>query len=93
MREQDAKRKEMIRLQKEQEQALKQQKEQAKKEQEAETKPAENKDAKKPKRLRNAPNEKRAQLHVANKNTKRKLKKKDRTRLSQKIQEEQAQHA
>jgi len=93
MREQDAKRKEMIRLQKEQEQALKQQKEQAKKEQEAETKPAENKDAKKPKRLRNAPNENRAQLHVANKNTKRKLKKKDRTRLSQKIQEEQAQHA
>ncbi len=52
------------------------------------------KDVKKPKRLRNANSAAgsgRTQLHVAKK-TNRKLKKKDRTRLSQKIQEEQAQH-
>ena len=47
---------------------------------------------KKPKRQHKSPSSnQRKQLHVAHK-TKRKLKKKDRTRLSQKVQEEQAQH-
>ena len=97
MREQDAKRQEMTRLQKEQEAALKAQAEQAKQAQTqpetAEKKPEEA-EAKKPKRLRNASEAKpREQLHVAKKNPKRKLKKKDRTRLSQKVQDEQAQHA
>ncbi len=100
--EQDAKRQEMIRLKQEQEEAIKAQQQNAKKEQEAakeekkakeEEKPKEDK---KPKRLRNAPDAKntnnRKQLHVAKHNPNRKLKKKDRTRLSQKIQEEQAQH-
>ncbi|KAA0448965.1 MAG: FMN-binding protein, partial [Candidatus Thioglobus sp.] len=49
------------------------------------------KQRKKPKRLRNAGDGGREQLHVAKK-TNRKLKKKDRTRLSQKAQEDQAQH-
>ena len=106
---QDAKRLEMIRLQKEQTDTLKAQKETAKQEQEAakkaeevvekeqEKKPAEAKPAedKKPRRLRAAPSGNtagRKQLHVARHNPSRKLKKKDRTRLSQKTQEEQAQH-
>ena len=96
-KEQDEKRQEMIRLQREQEQALKEQQEASK--QQA-TKPEEAKpdsaEEKKPKRLRNANDkgqkDQRKQLHVAHK-SKRKLKKKDRTRLSQKMQEEQAQHA
>lgn len=88
---QDAKRQEMVRLQKEQEDARKVQKETADKPSEEAPK-AETKDDKKPKRLRNAPGgNQRRQLHVAHK-SKRKLKKKDRTRLSQKVQEEQAQH-
>ncbi|ALE52508.1 translation initiation factor IF-2 [Candidatus Thioglobus autotrophicus] len=105
---QDAKRLEMVRLQKEQADALKTQKDTANQEQETaktedkveekaaekskEAKPAEDK---KPQRLRNTANNKapgRKQLHVARHNPNRKLKKKDRTRLSQKIQEEQAQH-
>ncbi len=101
MREQDAKRQEMIRLQKEQAEALKVQQEQAKQEQaqeqvkqeQAAPAKAADKEEKKPKRLRNAPTPRREELHVANKNPKRKLKKKDRTRLSQKVQDEQAQHA
>ena len=101
MREQDAKRQEMIRLQKEQTEALKAQQEQAKQEQaqeqvkqeQATPAKAADQEEKKPKRLRNAPTPRRAELHVANKNPKRKLKKKDRTRLSQKVQDEQAQHA
>lgn len=88
---QDAKRQEMVRLQKEQEDARKVQKETADNPSEEAPK-AETKDDKKPKRLRNAPGgNQRRQLHVAHK-SKRKLKKKDRTRLSQKVQEEQAQH-
>ena len=95
-KEQDEKRQEMIRLQKQQEQALKEQQEANKQQtKQEETKP-ETAEEKKPKRLRNANDkgqkDQRKQLHVAHK-SKRKLKKKDRTRLSQKMQEEQAQHA
>ena len=101
---QDAKRLEMIRLQKEQTDASKAPKEVVSEEKEAvkteekptktakEEKPA---DEKKPQRQRTTPNNKapgRRQLHVARHNPNRKLKKKDRTRLSQKTQEEQAQH-
>ena len=54
------------------------------------------KEAKPPQRLRNAATPasapRRKQLHVARHNPGRKLKKKDRTRLSQKVQDEQAQH-
>ena len=56
----------------------------------------ETKETKQPQRLRNANTPasapKRKQLHVARHNPNRKLKKKDRTKLSQKVQEEQAQH-
>ena len=56
----------------------------------------ETKETKQPQRLRNAAAPasapKRKQLHVARHNPNRKLKKKDRTKLSQKVQEEQAQH-
>ncbi len=47
-----------------------------------------------PKRLRSGPNSspKRKELHVAKHNPNRKLKKKERTQISQKMQEEQAQH-
>ena len=84
---QDAKRQEMTRLQKEQQEAVKQK---AQEEAKKPTAPAEDK---KPKRLHKAPsNNGRRQLHVARHNPNRKLKKKDRTRLSQKTQEEQAQH-
>ncbi|KAA0446046.1 MAG: translation initiation factor IF-2 [Candidatus Thioglobus sp.] len=93
--EQDAKRKQMTEQQKQDAQNLKQQQEQAKLEVKKEpAKPAEtdaDKQRKKPKRLRNAGDGGREQLHVAKK-TNRKLKKKDRTRLSQKAQEDQAQH-
>jgi translation initiation factor IF-2 len=95
---QDAKRQEMIRLQKEQEQKHKDQKDEANKKTQDPVPVTDSatdsatKD-KKQKRLRNAPvTNKRAQLHVAHHNPKRKLKKKDRTRISLKIQEEQAQH-
>ena len=53
------------------------------------------KDKKKgPKRLRSAPDTppKRKELHVAKHNPNRKLKKKERTKISQKVQDEQAQH-
>ena len=54
------------------------------------------KETKPPQRLRNAGTPstppRRKQLHVARHNPGRKLKKKDRTRLSQKVQDEQAQH-
>ena len=92
---QDAKRLEMTRLQKEQVKASKAPKEEASEEKEAvktEEKPA---DEKKLQRQRTTTNNKapgRRQLHVARHNPNRKLKKKDRTRLSQKTQEEQAQH-
>lgn len=103
---QDAKRLEMSRLQKEQADALKAKNNNAQQDQEAaeETEKAakkakETKEAlkadKKPNRMRNAPSGntgRRKQLHVARHNPGRRLKKKDRTRLSQKIQEEQAQH-
>lgn len=98
---QDAKRQEMVRLQKEKEQDLKKQQKattkQAEEAKKADTTKVDNKQtaAKKPKRLRNvSTTSTRKQLHVAKKNPNRKLKKKDRTktRLSQKIQEEQAQH-
>ena len=50
-------------------------------------------DAKKqPKRLRNTPAPNRKELHVARHNPNRKLKKKERTKISQKVQDEQAQH-
>ncbi len=100
---QDAKRLEMAHLQKTQAEALKSQKEtvkqvQAQKNAKKVEKPKaadKSKEDKKPKRLRSAPSENntRRQLHVARHNPNRKLKKKDRTRLSQKVQEEQAQHA
>ncbi|SEH96953.1 translation initiation factor IF-2 [Bathymodiolus azoricus thioautotrophic gill symbiont] len=93
---QDAKRQEMTRLQKEEAEDLKKQQEQAKQQTENTKKTGDaNSDdkSKKPKRLRNTSGaDGRKQLHVAKKNPSRKLKKKDRTRLSQKIQEEQAQH-
>ena len=101
---QDAKRLEMTRLQKEQVEASKAPKEAVSEEKEAvktEEKPAKavkeekQADEKKPQRQRATTNNKapgRKQLHVARHNPNRKLKKKDRTRLSQKIQEEQAQH-
>ena len=90
---QDAKRQEMTRLQKDQAQAQKEQQEAVKqKAQEEAKKPTTPAEDKKPKRLHKAPsNNGRRQLHVARHNPNRKLKKKDRTRLSQKTQEEQAQ--
>ncbi|SMN14713.1 Translation initiation factor 2 [uncultured Candidatus Thioglobus sp.] len=101
---QDAKRLEMTRLQKEQADTLKNQQEDVKqeqkeeKEQEVAKKVAEKKaEDQKPKRLHKAPSSgntagRRKQLHVARHNPNRRLKKKDRTRLSQKVQDEQAQH-
>jgi len=100
---QDAKRLEMVRLQKAQAEALEVQKETAKQAQVQEVvkkveKPKaadKSKEDKKSKRLRHVPsgNNTRRQLHVAKHNPNRKLKKKDRTHLSQRVQEEQAQHA
>lgn len=100
---QDAKRLEMVRLQKAQAEALEAQKETVQQAQAQEVvkkveKPKvadKSKEDKKSKRLRHVPsgNNTRRQLHVARHNPNRKLKKKDRTRLSQKVQEEQAQHA
>ncbi|MBE8189297.1 MAG: translation initiation factor IF-2 [Candidatus Thioglobus sp.] len=95
--EQDAKRQEMVRLQKQQgqektqQEAAKKSELESKSEPKSEPKAKQKAEDKKPKRLRNAPGNQRKQLHVAHK-TKRKLKKKDRTRLSQKVQDEQAQH-
>ena len=101
---QDAKRHEMTRLQKEQADALKNQQEDVKQEatkevEKTEEKKVEKKKAEEKKPVRQhkaAPSGntagRRRQLHVARHNPNRKLKKKDRTRLSQKTQEEQAQH-
>ena len=101
--EHDAKRNDMVRQQKiknEELQAQKTLKEQAEKE-EKEKREKEKieadkeKDKKKgPKRLRSAPETapKRKELHVAKHNPNRKLKKKERTQISQKVQDEQAQH-
>ena len=101
--EHDAKRNDMVRQQKiknEELQAQKTLKEQAEKE-EKEKREKEKieadkqKDNKKgPKRLRSAPEPtpKRKELHVAKHNPNRKLKKKERTKISQKVQDEQAQH-
>ncbi len=92
---QDAKRLEAIHLKKTQDETLKTQQTDAKQqEKEQQTKKAAPDEDKKPKRLHKAPsgNAGRRQLHVARHNPSRKLKKKDRTRLSQKTQEEQAQH-
>jgi len=92
---QDAKRQEMTRLKKEEDEALKAKQSEAKKQtDEQSAKKSAPTEEKKPKRLRSAPGgtKGRQQLHVAKHNPNRKLKKKDRTRLSQKIQEEQAQH-
>ena len=101
--EHDAKRNDMVRQQKiknEEIQAQKTLKELADKE-EKEKREKEKieadkqKDNKKgPKRLRSAPEPtpKRKELHVAKHNPNRKLKKKERTKISQKVQDEQAQH-
>jgi translation initiation factor IF-2 len=98
---QDAKRLEMVRLQQAQAQDLKTQQEtvkqeQATAEQAKQAKTDDTKEEKKPKRQHRAPSggnaNGRKQLHVARHNPGRKLKKKDRTRLSQKTREEQAQH-
>ena len=101
--ESDAKRNDMVRQQKiknEELQANKTQKELFEKEEQTridkEKLEADNAKEKKkvPKRLRSAsePTPKRKELHVAKHNPNRKLKKKERTQISQKMQEEQAQH-
>ena len=101
--ERDAKRNDMVRQQKiknEELQAQKSLKELAEKE-EREKREKEKAEADKakekkkgPKRLRSAsePTPKRKELHVAKHNPNRKLKKKERTQISQKVQDEQAQH-
>ena len=101
--ERDAKRNDMVRQQKIKNEELKAQKslkelaekeEREKREKEkAEADKAQEK-KKGPKRLRSAPEPtpKRKELHVAKHNPNRKLKKKERTQISQKVQEEQAQH-
>ena len=101
--EHDAKRNDMVRQQKiknEELQAQKNLKEQAEKEnkekrdKEKIEADKENEKKKGPKRLRSAPAAapKRKELHVAKHNPNRKLKKKERTQISQKVQDEQAQH-
>ena len=101
--ERDAKRNDMVRQQKIKNEELKAQKslkelaekeEREKREKEkAEADKAQEK-KKGPKRLRSAPEPtpKRKELHVAKHNPNRKLKKKERTQISQKVQDEQAQH-
>jgi translation initiation factor IF-2 len=101
--EHDAKRNDMVRQQKvknEELQAQKTQKELTEKEEQAkkdkeklEADKAQDK-KKGPKRLRSASDSapKRKELHVAKHNPNRKLKKKERTQISQKVQDEQAQH-
>jgi len=99
----DAKRQDMTRLQKIKDEELITQKNQ----QELVTEKQEEKKAtgspvpdkakatkKQPKRLRNTSGvlSKRKELHVAHHNPNRKLKKKERTQISQKVQDEQAQH-
>ena len=99
--EHDAKRNDMVRQQKiktEELQAQKIQNETAKKEDQAKknkdkVESEKTNDAKKqPKRLRNSTTPNRKELHVARHNPNRKLKKKERTKISQKVQDEQAQH-
>ncbi len=101
--ERDAKRNDMVRQQKirnEELQAQKNLKESAEKEEQGKRdkevlETEKTKDKKKgPKRLRSAPEStpKRKELHVAKHNPNRKLKKKERTQISQKMQDEQAQH-
>ncbi|MDP0596522.1 MAG: translation initiation factor IF-2 N-terminal domain-containing protein, partial [SAR86 cluster bacterium] len=101
--EHDAKRNDMVRQQKvknEELQAQKTQKELTKKEEQAKKdkeklEADKTQDKKKgPKRLRSASDSapKRKELHVAKHNPNRKLKKKERTQISQKVQDEQAQH-
>ena len=101
--EHDAKRNDMVRQQKiknEELQSQKNLKEQAEKEdkekrdKEKIEADKENEKKKGPKRLRSAPAAapKRRELHVAKHNPNRKLKKKERTQISQKVQDEQAQH-
>ena len=101
---QDAKRHDMVRQKKEQDEKLLAQKtqrenesnEQKQKSNDKKPEAEKTKSSKKtPKRLRNATatDAKRKELHVARHNPNRKLKKKERTKLSQKVREEQAQHA
>ncbi|MDP6974534.1 MAG: translation initiation factor IF-2 [Gammaproteobacteria bacterium] len=101
---QDAKRHDMVRQKKEQDEKLLAQKtqrenesnEQKQKSNDKKPEAEKTKSSKKiPKRLRNATatDTKRKELHVARHNPNRKLKKKERTKLSQKVREEQAQHA
>ena len=101
--EHDAKRQDMVRQQKVKNEELiaqKNQKEVVAKTQEEKKAikspaPEKAKDTKKqPKRLRNTSglSSKRKELHVAHHNPNRKLKKKERTQISQKVQDEQAQH-
>ena len=101
--EHDAKRNDMVRQQKvknEELQAQKTQKELTEKEEQAKKdkeklEAEKDQDKKKgPKRLRSTSDSapKRKELHVAKHNPNRKLKKKERTQISQKVQDEQAQH-
>ena len=96
--EHDAKRNDMVRQQKiknEELLAQKTQSEASDKEEKEKSESEKSNDAKKaPKRLRTtpAPSSNRKQLHVARHNPNRKLKKKERTHISQKVQDEQAQH-
>jgi len=101
---QDAKRHDMVRQKKEQDEKLQAQKtqreieakEQKQKSEDKKPEAEKTKSSKKaPKRLRNvaSPGAQRKELHVARHNPNRKLKKKERTKLSQKVREEQAQHA
>ena len=101
---QDAKRHDMVRQKKEQDEKLQAQKtqreieakEQKQKSEDKKPEAEKTKSSKKAtKRLRNvaSPGAQRKELHVARHNPNRKLKKKERTKLSQKVREEQAQHA
>ena len=96
--EHDAKRNDMVRQQKiknEELLAQKTQSEASDKEEKEKSESEKSNDPKKaPKRLRTtpAPSSNRKQLHVARHNPNRKLKKKERTHISQKVQDEQAQH-
>ena len=104
MQAQDAKRHDMVRQKKEQDEKLQAQKTQKEVEAKEQKQKSEDKkpeaektktSKKNPKRIRNAnsPGTQRKELHVARHNPNRKLKKKERTKLSQKVREEQAQHA
>ena len=99
--EHDAKRNDMVRQQKIKTEELQAQKiqnetaekdEQTKKDKDKVESEKANDAKKQPKRLRNTPAPNRKELHVARHNPNRKLKKKERTKISQKVQDEQAQH-